>query len=151
MAKGMWKRTTPWYKNTDTECQSTRTCWMSVCVGTVWLIRNIIFLVSNLCLYLILTWPESASLVGCYDPRATDGPNFGSLSWMNVWRGSNSAVFISVYPVLQIRRGKMDNSRIIFHVTCLKHMLRPVIRTRLAKTVLMRGRTYVSTISQRLF
>ena len=29
----------------------------------------------------------------------------------------------------------MDNSGIIFHVTRLKHMFRPVIRTRLAKTV----------------
>ena len=34
-----------------------------------------------------------------------------------------------VKPVLQTRRGKRDNLEIIFQISPLKHMLRPVIRT----------------------
>ena len=36
---------------------------------------------------------------------------------------------LSYRPELQVRRGKRDNLGIIFHLTPLKHMLGPIIKT----------------------
>ena len=47
---------------------------------------------------------------------------------------------VSTKPVLQIRRGKRDNLKIIFHITVLKHIAAQH-KNRLTETVLLKGHT----------
>ena len=53
---------------------------------------------------------------------------------MTSHRTDKTGIRLLPVTMLQIRRGKSDDLEIIFHITPLKHMLRPIIRT-----VLLRG------------